>query len=163
MTSAVHVRALSVQANGMLRKMQQRKLNALAISLKRLRSWMCHSTANACFKDAADLHAELEEYQIAVARYDQVASHSLNSALTKYSVKDYWFKALLCVLATSVRRRSSTSCPIREIPTRTMSVLGETWTVTDKWTAHSPPRARVNLSPRSSRHSSKVTRRLSLA
>jgi len=109
MTSAVHVRALSVQAIGMLRKMQQRKSYALAISLDVLRSWMRHSTANACFKDAADLHAELEEYQIAVARYDQVASHSLNSALTKYSVKDYWFKALLCVLASSVCCCSSTS------------------------------------------------------
>jgi alpha-soluble NSF attachment protein len=37
-----------------------------------------------------------------VARYDQVASQSLGSALTKYSVKDYWLKALLCVLATTV-------------------------------------------------------------
>ena len=124
---------------------------------------MRHSTANACFKDAADLHAELEEYQIAVARYDQVASHSLNSALTKYSVKDYWFKALLCVLASSVCCRSSTSCPIREISTRTMSVLGETWNVTARWTTHSPPRARVNSSLRSSKLSSRVTRRLSQA
>ncbi|KAN0134909.1 Soluble NSF attachment protein, SNAP domain containing protein [Lactarius tabidus] len=57
------------------------------------------ATANACFKDAADLHAELEEYSHAISLYDQVANFSLSSALTKYSVKDYWLKALLCTLA----------------------------------------------------------------
>lgn len=60
------------------------------------------STANACFKDAADLHADLEEYPAAIQRYDQVANHSLASALTKYSVKDYWLRALLCCLAMQV-------------------------------------------------------------
>ncbi|PPQ82060.1 hypothetical protein CVT25_014601 [Psilocybe cyanescens] len=57
------------------------------------------ATANACFKDAADLHAELEEYPQAIARYEQVADQSLTSALTKYSVKDYWLKSILCALA----------------------------------------------------------------
>jgi len=57
------------------------------------------ATANACFKDAADLHAELENYGAAIARYDQVANGSLGSNLTKYSVKDYWLRAGLCALA----------------------------------------------------------------
>lgn len=57
------------------------------------------ATANACFKDAADLHADLEEYPQAIARYEQVADGSLNSALTKYSVKEYWLRACLCALA----------------------------------------------------------------
>jgi alpha-soluble NSF attachment protein len=57
------------------------------------------ATANACYKDAADLHAELEEYPQAIARYEQVAEHSLTSALTKYSVKEYWLRASLCALA----------------------------------------------------------------
>jgi len=57
------------------------------------------ATANACFKDAADLHAELENYPAAIARYDQVANASLGSNLTKYSVKDYWLRAGLCSLA----------------------------------------------------------------
>ncbi|KAF8202900.1 vesicular-fusion protein SEC17 [Pholiota molesta] len=57
------------------------------------------ATANACFKDAADLHAELEEYPQAIARYEQVANHSLTSALTKYSVKEYWLRSSLCALA----------------------------------------------------------------
>ncbi|KAL4062623.1 soluble NSF attachment protein [Scleroderma yunnanense] len=57
------------------------------------------ATANACYKDAADLHAELEQYAQAIARYEQVANHSLTSALTKYSVKEYWLRASLCALA----------------------------------------------------------------
>ncbi|QRV91447.1 Vesicular-fusion protein Sec17 [Ceratobasidium sp. AG-Ba] len=57
------------------------------------------ATANACFKDAADLHAELGHYPHAIARYEQVADHSLTSALTKYSVKEYWLRAGLCALA----------------------------------------------------------------
>ncbi|CCL99032.1 uncharacterized protein FIBRA_01041 [Fibroporia radiculosa] len=57
------------------------------------------ATANACYKDAADLHAELEEYPQAIARYEQVANGSLSSALTKYSVKEYWLRSSLCALA----------------------------------------------------------------
>ncbi|TDL28635.1 vesicular-fusion protein SEC17 [Rickenella mellea] len=60
-----------------------------------------NATANACFKDAADLHAQLEEYGPAISRYEQVAEHSLSSALTKYSVKEYWLRAGLCALANS--------------------------------------------------------------
>ena len=59
-------------------------------------------TANACFKDAADLHADLEEYPQAIARYEQVADGSLSSALTKYSVKEYWLRSCLCALAMGV-------------------------------------------------------------
>jgi len=61
-----------------------------------------HRTANACYKDAADLLAELDQFSQAIARYEQVADHSLNSALTKYSVKEYWLRALLCALAMNV-------------------------------------------------------------
>ncbi|KAF9453861.1 vesicular-fusion protein SEC17 [Macrolepiota fuliginosa MF-IS2] len=57
------------------------------------------ATANACYKDAADLLADLEQYPQAIARYEQVATHSLTSALTKYSVKEYWLRAGLCALA----------------------------------------------------------------
>jgi len=57
------------------------------------------ATANACFKDAADLHADLERYPQAIARYEQVADNSLGSALTKYSVKEYWLRSGLCALA----------------------------------------------------------------
>jgi len=57
------------------------------------------ATANACFKDAADLLAELDRYQEAIQLYDKVANYSLSSALTKYSVKEYWLKSGLCSLA----------------------------------------------------------------
>ncbi|KAF9229237.1 TPR-like protein [Gyrodon lividus] len=72
-------------------------------SLERAGDWYSQedatATANACFKDAADIHAELEQYPQAIQRYEQVADHSLTSALTKYSVKEYWLRACLCALA----------------------------------------------------------------
>ncbi|KAF8585554.1 vesicular-fusion protein SEC17 [Ramaria rubella] len=58
-----------------------------------------HATANACLKDAADLHAELDEFADAIKLYEKVAQYSLTSNLTKYSVKDYWLRASLCALA----------------------------------------------------------------
>ncbi|TFK20145.1 vesicular-fusion protein SEC17 [Coprinopsis marcescibilis] len=57
------------------------------------------ATANQCYKDAADLYAELDKFPQAVTLYERVANHSLTSNLTKYSVKEYWLKALLCILA----------------------------------------------------------------
>ncbi|KAI0048373.1 vesicular-fusion protein SEC17 [Auriscalpium vulgare] len=82
---------------------EQNDLRRACESYERAGDWYAQedatATANACFKDAADLHADLEEYSVAIARYEQVADHSLGSALTKYSVKDYWLKALLCALA----------------------------------------------------------------
>ena len=62
----------------------------------------CCRTANACFKDAADLRAELEEYKEAIALYEKVSEHALGSALTRYSVKEYWLRSLLCALADKV-------------------------------------------------------------
>ena len=59
-------------------------------------------TANACYKDAADLHAELGQYPQAISRYNQIADHALTSALTKYNVKEYWLRSGLCALAMTV-------------------------------------------------------------
>ncbi|TFY72851.1 hypothetical protein EVG20_g137 [Dentipellis fragilis] len=82
---------------------EQHDLRRACESYERAADWYAQedaiATANACFKDAADLHADLEEYPAAIARYEQVADHSLGSALTKYSVKEYWLRALLCCLA----------------------------------------------------------------
>ncbi|KAA1471538.1 TPR-like protein [Dentipellis sp. KUC8613] len=82
---------------------EQHDLRRACESYERAGDWYAQedaiATANACFKDAADLHADLEEYPAAIARYEQVADHSLGSALTKYSVKEYWLRALLCCLA----------------------------------------------------------------
>ncbi|KAJ7596989.1 vesicular-fusion protein SEC17 [Mycena floridula] len=72
-------------------------------SFERAAEWYAQedamATANGCYKDAADLHAEMDEFPQAIARYEQVADHSLTSPLTKYSVKEYWLKAGLCALA----------------------------------------------------------------
>ncbi|KAF9651886.1 TPR-like protein [Thelephora ganbajun] len=82
---------------------EKQDLNKGCKSYERAGEWYAQedatATANACFKDAADLHAELENYAAAIARYDQVANASLGSNLTKYSVKDYWLRAGLCALA----------------------------------------------------------------
>lgn len=69
-----------------------------------LTSWnvAIFSTANACYKDAADLFAELDRFREAIALYDKVADYSLGSALTKYSVKEYWLRSSLCALAAQV-------------------------------------------------------------
>ena len=59
--------------------------------------------ANGCFKDAADLHAQIDQFAQAIARYEQVADQSLQSNLTKFSVKEYWLRSGLCALANQVR------------------------------------------------------------
>ncbi|KAL2149572.1 hypothetical protein VTH82DRAFT_8223 [Thermothelomyces myriococcoides] len=47
--------------------------------------------------DAAGLDGD---YFKAVEYYEKVADSSLDNQLMKYSVKDYWFKAGICILAT---------------------------------------------------------------
>jgi len=88
---------------GQIHLQESRDLAKACQSFERAGEWYsqedANATANACFKDAADLHAELEEYQAAIQRYEQVANHSLTSSLTKYSVKEYWLRAGLCALA----------------------------------------------------------------
>lgn len=59
-------------------------------------------TANGCFKEAAELAGTLQQYDRAVRHFEQVAQASLGSALTKYSVKDYYLKAGMCWLAGGV-------------------------------------------------------------
>lgn len=61
-----------------------------------------HRTANACYKEAADLYAEVGNYRESIARYEQVARNSLGSELTKFSVKEYLLRAGLCAVATFV-------------------------------------------------------------
>lgn len=53
--------------------------------------------------------ADLEQYPQAIVRYEQVADHSLGSALTKYSVKEYWLRSTLCALAFVSRMFAKTN------------------------------------------------------
>lgn len=48
---------------------------------------------------AADLSALAGKYDEALTRYERVARQSLNSTLSKWSLKDYFVKALFCYLA----------------------------------------------------------------
>lgn len=57
------------------------------------------SSANQCFLKVGVLSAELEEYEKAVDIFEAVAASSLDVALLKWSVKDYFFQAGLCRLA----------------------------------------------------------------
>ena len=60
------------------------------------------STANQCYQQAAELSGDLGEYHRAMELYQTVADWSLTSALTKYSVKEYWLRAALCSMAMGV-------------------------------------------------------------
>jgi alpha-soluble NSF attachment protein len=60
------------------------------------------SLANKSWLKVADLAALAGEYSRAIDRYESVARASLNSNLTKWSVKDYFFKAGACYLANKV-------------------------------------------------------------
>ncbi|KAK4154125.1 soluble NSF attachment protein [Chaetomidium leptoderma] len=56
--------------------------------------------ANKLWLKQADIAALQADYYTAVANYEKVADSSLENHLMKYSVKDYWMKAGLCILAT---------------------------------------------------------------
>jgi alpha-soluble NSF attachment protein len=60
------------------------------------------STANQCYQQAAELSADLQDFQRSMELYQTVADWSLTSALTKYSVKEYWLRAALCSMAMGV-------------------------------------------------------------
>src|SRR5215471_2742687 len=59
--------------------------------------------ANKSWLKVADIAALAGQYPRAIDRYETVARASLNSNLTKWSVKDYFFKAGACYLANKVR------------------------------------------------------------
>lgn len=56
--------------------------------------------SNKAFLKCADLSASSGEYKKAIGLYDIVIKNLLNNSLTKWSLKDYFFKSLLCVLCT---------------------------------------------------------------
>ncbi|SCZ88577.1 BZ3500_MvSof-1268-A1-R1_Chr10-2g03006 [Microbotryum saponariae] len=77
-------------------------LNAYERAARLYEAEDAQATANACLKEAAELAASVGEYPRAVTHFEAVAKHSLISALTRYSVKEYYLKAALCWLATGV-------------------------------------------------------------
>ncbi|KAK9370108.1 soluble NSF attachment protein [Lipomyces kononenkoae] len=65
--------------------------------------WMSNdgaeSLANKAWLKVAEIAAIKEDYPRAIAKYEQVARNSLGNNLTKWSLKDYFFKAGLCHIA----------------------------------------------------------------
>ncbi|KAJ1762217.1 vesicular-fusion protein S17 [Coemansia sp. RSA 2523] len=55
--------------------------------------------ASGCLVKAASLAAQLENYTHAVELFEGIAEGAVDDSLTKWSVKDYFFKAALCRLA----------------------------------------------------------------
>ena len=58
------------------------------------------SLASACWLKVATFAAQLEHYDRAISIFELVAQDALSSQLTRYSVKEYLFKAALCQLCT---------------------------------------------------------------
>ncbi|KAK6458912.1 soluble NSF attachment protein [Scheffersomyces xylosifermentans] len=54
--------------------------------------------ANKSFVKCADLSALTGNYRKALELYDTVIKQSIGNALTRWSLKDYFFKSILCVL-----------------------------------------------------------------
>jgi len=57
------------------------------------------ATATSCRRDAADLYAEIGDYTAAIERYRKVADSYMDSALTRFNVKEVWLRQGLCALA----------------------------------------------------------------
>jgi alpha-soluble NSF attachment protein len=61
--------------------------------------WGCR-LANKLWLKVADIAALEGDYYRAIENYEKVADASLGNNLMRYSVKEYWLKAGICVLAT---------------------------------------------------------------
>lgn len=51
----------------------------------------------------AQIAADLEMYDVAIEKYEQVAAAAIDDPLLKWSLKEYCFKAGLCHLCTGVK------------------------------------------------------------
>ncbi|KAL1919042.1 uncharacterized protein VTP21DRAFT_2423 [Calcarisporiella thermophila] len=56
------------------------------------------AVANSCWLKVAHFAAQLEQYDKAIERFEQVANASVDNQLTRWSLKDYFLKAGLCHL-----------------------------------------------------------------
>ena len=74
-------------------------------------AWLIkHRLANKMYIKVADLAAVEKQYGRAIERYEQVAKSSIGNNLMKWSLKEYFFKSTLCLLASNVRSLSRSSC-----------------------------------------------------
>jgi len=59
--------------------------------------------ANQCLLKVGAFAADLEQYDKAISQFETVAARSLDNNLTKFSLREYLFKAGLCQLAKNVK------------------------------------------------------------
>jgi alpha-soluble NSF attachment protein len=58
--------------------------------------------ANQCLLKVAHLAAELHDFEKAIQIFEKVAAASVDNNLTKWSAREYLFKAGLCILSLNV-------------------------------------------------------------
>lgn len=75
----------------------------------KLSSYCAATTSKLTGDTVADITAEEGQYPRAIENYEKVAKASMNNNLTKYSVKNYLFKAGIVHLASGVCRESLAS------------------------------------------------------
>ncbi|KAK7580499.1 hypothetical protein V9T40_001128 [Parthenolecanium corni] len=61
-----------------------------------------NASANKCLLKVAQYSAQLENYSKAIEIYEEISKSSLESAMLKYSVKEYFFRATLCHMCVDV-------------------------------------------------------------
>lgn len=61
------------------------------------------SLANQCLLKVASFAAEVEQYDRAIEKFETVAAASMDSQLSKWSLKEYFLKAGFCHLCKGVR------------------------------------------------------------
>lgn len=64
--------------------------------------YLTYSLANKNFLKVAELAASIKDYYKAIEYFERVGKSSIDNHLTKWSVKDYFMKAAMCHLATTV-------------------------------------------------------------
>lgn len=79
--------------------------------------------ANKYFLKVADLAAIEGDYYKAIAQYEKVAKVSVDNQLMKWSVKDYFFKAGICHLASGVSSSLSELFFLLKISQRILIVI----------------------------------------
>lgn len=61
-----------------------------------------NAQANVCLLKVAQFAGTLEDYDKAIDLFERVSLKSLENNLTKWSVREYLFKAMICVLCLAV-------------------------------------------------------------
>ena len=64
--------------------------------------WSNYRQANNCLLKVAAYAAQLENYEKAIDNFEKVASKAADNQLMRFSLREYFLKAGLCVICTKV-------------------------------------------------------------